>query len=125
MAQRPGQCTGTREEFADDGTAIEGDESATAAARLGRIARWREQTREQRIAIAEEAEPRYGRKIAWGAQIADEWLGSLRAALENVQRLREQGPGGEQTSAEGRGAEQEHGSADGPAGPGRVQSDGG
>ncbi len=135
-----------------DGTAVEGDESATVAARLGRIARWREQTREQRIAIAEEAEPRYGRKVAWGAQIdgtrevftslavpvmtrlrqperevldtlidsgvarsrsealawcvalvaenADDWLGRLREALENVQRLREQGPG-QESSDEG------------------------
>jgi hypothetical protein len=53
----------------DDGTTVEGDESATTAARLGRIARFREETREQRIAIAQEAEPRYGRKVAWGAQI--------------------------------------------------------
>ncbi|GAB4064183.1 hypothetical protein GCM10028777_09670 [Angustibacter speluncae] len=52
-----------------DGTTVEGDESATTAARLGRIARFREDTREQRVAIAQEAEPRYARKVAWGAQI--------------------------------------------------------
>ncbi len=34
----------------------------------GRISRFREDTRDERIAIAREAEHRYGRKIAWGAQ---------------------------------------------------------
>jgi len=38
-----------------------------AAAEAGRISRFREETRDERIAIAQEAEQRYGRKIAWGA----------------------------------------------------------
>ena len=38
-----------------------------AEAEAGRITRFREQTREQRMAIAREAEHRYGRKVAWGA----------------------------------------------------------
>jgi|SRR3954447_4050994 len=37
------------------------------AAEQGRIARFREDTREQRMRIAREAEHRFGRKIAWGA----------------------------------------------------------
>jgi hypothetical protein len=37
------------------------------AAAEGRIKRFREQTREQRIEIAREAEHRFGRKVAWGA----------------------------------------------------------
>ena len=37
------------------------------AAEQGRIARFREQTRDQRMRIAREAEHRYGRKVAWGA----------------------------------------------------------
>ena len=41
--------------------------AATAAAETGRISRFREDTREERIRIAVEAEHRYGRKIAWGA----------------------------------------------------------
>ena len=45
-----------------------GDEAATAAAEAGRVTRFREQTREQRMAIAREAEHLYGRKVAWGAQ---------------------------------------------------------
>jgi hypothetical protein len=38
------------------------------AAEQGRIARFREQTREQRMQIAREAEQRFGRKVAWGAE---------------------------------------------------------
>ena len=45
-----------------------GDAAATAQAEAGRIARFRESTREERMAIAREAEHRYGRKVAWGAQ---------------------------------------------------------
>ena len=41
--------------------------AAVAAAETGRISRSREDTREERIRIAVEAEHRYGRKIAWGA----------------------------------------------------------
>ena len=46
-------------------------EGDPAAARAGRIARFREQTRSQRIAIADAAEDRYGRKVAWGASCGD------------------------------------------------------
>ncbi|HVW80727.1 MAG TPA: hypothetical protein VHB69_07300 [Mycobacteriales bacterium] len=121
-----------------------GDEQATASAAAGRIARFREETREQRIAIAQEAEQRFERKVSWGARCGDvqaafttvsmpvmtrlrqaerivldtlveagvarsrsdalgwcvrlvgqhsqEWLGQLREAMREVQRLRETGP---------------------------------
>jgi len=42
-----------------------------AAARSGRIARFREQTRTQRMAIADAAQERYGRSVAWGASCGD------------------------------------------------------
>ena len=42
--------------------------AGTSAAEAGRISRFREDTRDERIAIAQEAEHRYGRKVAWGAQ---------------------------------------------------------
>jgi hypothetical protein len=48
---------------------IEGDDpAAQAAAEAGRVTRFREDTRDERIAIAREAEHRYGRKVAWGAE---------------------------------------------------------
>jgi hypothetical protein len=45
-----------------------GDAAAVSAAEAGRISRFREDTRDERISIALEAEHRYGRKVAWGAQ---------------------------------------------------------
>jgi hypothetical protein len=47
---------------------VEGDAAAVTAAEAGRVSRFREDTREERIAIAREAEHRYGRKVAWGAR---------------------------------------------------------
>ena len=46
----------------------DGDAVATAEAEAGRITRFREDTRQERIRIAREAEHRYGRKVAWGAR---------------------------------------------------------
>jgi hypothetical protein len=45
---------------------------AIRAAAEGRIKRFREQTRDQRIEIAREAEQRFRRKVAWGARCAGE-----------------------------------------------------
>ncbi len=58
-----GELPALTEEFAD--------EAALAAAQAGRISRFREQTRDERIEIARQAEHRYGRKVAWGAKLGD------------------------------------------------------
>lgn len=50
---------------------VAGDAAAKAAAEAGRIARFREDTREQRIDIARQAQHRYGRDISWGARLGD------------------------------------------------------
>ena len=42
-----------------------------AAAHAGRISRFREDTREQRMAVADAAQQRYGRSVAWGATCGD------------------------------------------------------
>jgi hypothetical protein len=47
------------------------DAAALAAAHAGRISRFREQTREERIEIARQAEHRFGRKVAWGAALGE------------------------------------------------------
>jgi hypothetical protein len=50
------------------GTAEEG----RAAARVARIDRFREETREGRVKIAREAERHFRRKVAWGARCGDQ-----------------------------------------------------
>jgi hypothetical protein len=42
-----------------------------AAAEGGRVSRVREETRDARLAIAREAERRFGRKVAWGVACGD------------------------------------------------------
>ena len=45
----------------------DGEESEAHAS--GRVSRFREETRSERMHIADEAEARYGRKVAWGIEI--------------------------------------------------------
>jgi hypothetical protein len=146
------EVTSDREEIlvvgtlaAPEGVEGEPDGAEATAAAKGRISRFREDTRDERIHIAREAEHRFGRKIAWGAECgpvrsvftnlavpvmtrlrqperlvldtlvdagvarsradalawcvrlvgenADDWLGRLRDAMTEVQRVREEGPG--------------------------------
>lgn len=65
------------------------DEAARHAAALGRIAQFREQTRDARMQIADEAEARYGRKIAWGASIGDTKVLFTHLAVPVMTRLRQ------------------------------------
>ena len=64
-------------------------DAARAAAAEGRIKRFREQTREQRIEIAREAERRFRKKVAWGARCAgqDEMFTTLSVPV--MTRLRQ------------------------------------
>jgi hypothetical protein len=52
--------------------ASDADDDARVAACRARIARFREETRDQRMRIADEAERRTGRKVAWGARCGEE-----------------------------------------------------
>jgi hypothetical protein len=63
------------------------DESRAAAA--GRISRFREDTRSERIRIAEEAQGRYGRKVAWGAGIGDTRVLFTHLSVPVMTRLRQ------------------------------------
>ena len=47
-------------------------EAARVTARRARIARFREETRDQRMRLAEAAEHRYRRKVSWGARCGAE-----------------------------------------------------
>ena len=65
------------------------DDAARAAAESGRISRFREETREERIEVARQAEHRYQRKVAWGARIGgtEELFTTLSAPV--MTRLRQ------------------------------------
>jgi hypothetical protein len=62
---------------------------ARAAAESGRISRFREETRDQRIGIAQETEAKYDRKVAWGAQIGETRKLFTTAAVPVMTRLRQ------------------------------------
>ncbi|MDT7592394.1 MAG: hypothetical protein QOI50_7517 [Pseudonocardiales bacterium] len=62
-----GELPALDEEFTDD----DAGRANRAAAVAGRIARFREQTRDERIDIALQAQHRYRRKVAWGARLGE------------------------------------------------------
>jgi hypothetical protein len=64
------------------------DDAARAAGRRARIQRFREDTRSQRMAIADEAEHRTGRKVAWGARCGDQEQIFTSLAVPVMTRLR-------------------------------------
>jgi hypothetical protein len=61
---------------------------ARAAARAARIDRFREETREERVKIAREAERHFQRKVAWGARCGDETRVFTALSLPVMTRLR-------------------------------------
>ena len=65
-----------------------GGPEALTAARQGAIQRHREETRDQRMKIAEEARQRYRRNLAWGAKIGDQSALFTHLSLPVMTRLR-------------------------------------
>lgn len=61
----------------------------SAATVEGRIARFREDTRGDRMRIADEAEARYGRKVAWGVLVDGETTLFTHLAVPVMTRLRQ------------------------------------
>jgi hypothetical protein len=64
-----------------------GGADAASAARQGAIQRHREETREQRVKIADEARQRFKRNLAWGARIGDQVLIFTHMAIPVATRL--------------------------------------
>lgn len=57
----------------------EGSEESESEARAsGRASRFREETRSERMSIADEAQEKYGRKVSWGLEVGPE---------DNVERI--------------------------------------
>jgi len=65
------------------------DEVAVAAAEVGRIARFREETREERIIIAREGQHHFGRIISWGAEAGGTTLIFTNVSVPVMTRLRQ------------------------------------
>jgi hypothetical protein len=66
------------------------DEETRAAAVQSRIEAFREETRAQRMAIADAAESRFGRKVAWAVECAGERVVFTSLSVPVMTRLRMQ-----------------------------------
>jgi len=62
--------------------------AARSAARQSRIQGFREESRERRMRIADEAEAKFGRKVAWGAECGDERMLFTSLSIPVMTRLR-------------------------------------
>lgn len=80
-----------REEIIVSGELPAPEKSADSseAAAEGRIQRFREDSRDARMKIADEAEARYGRKLAWGASIGETRVLFTHLAVPVMTRLRQ------------------------------------
>jgi hypothetical protein len=87
----PVELTIDRDEITVVGALPEPDagEGDPAAARAGRIARFREETRGKRMAIADAAQERYGRSVAWGASCGDTREVFTNLSMPVMTRLRQ------------------------------------
>lgn len=72
----------------DVGLGADAGADALSAARTARIERFREDTRRQRMAIADEAQHRFRRKVSWGARCGDLEAHFTTLALPVMTRLR-------------------------------------
>ena len=63
-------------------------EDARAAALESRVQRFREDTRGQRMRIADEAQHRFGRRVSWGARCGDETTLFTTVSVPAMTRLR-------------------------------------
>ena len=77
--------TGT---LAEPELGADADDDARRAARRARIEGHREETRQARMRIADEAEARFGRKVAWAARCGEDHVLFTSLAVPVMTRLR-------------------------------------
>lgn len=68
---------------------VEGGDDAQRAAAAGRVKQHREDTREKRMQISNEAEHRFERPISWGVKIADKTFLFTHLSIPVMTRLRQ------------------------------------
>ena len=68
---------------------VEGNDDAQKAAAGGRVKQHREDTREKRMQISNEAEHRFERPISWGVKIADKTFLFTHLSIPVMTRLRQ------------------------------------
>lgn len=78
-----------REEITVIGKLPDAGEGETESRAAGRASRFREETRSERMAIAEEAQSRYGRKVSWGVEVAGEPVLFTHIAVPVMTRLKQ------------------------------------
>ncbi|MEO6789866.1 MAG: hypothetical protein ABI249_06770 [Ornithinibacter sp.] len=83
------EVTADREEVTVVGTLSGVDAATDAAETEGRVSRFRAETREERIAIAAEAQARYERTVSWGARVGDTTTLFTHLAVPVMTRLRQ------------------------------------
>ncbi|MDF0586077.1 hypothetical protein P0W64_04715 [Tsukamurella sp. 8F] len=83
----PPQVTVDRDEVVVVGRLPDADQKAAQAE--GRAARFREETRHDRMRIADEAQERYGRRVSWGVEAGGERMLFTHQAVPVMTRLRQ------------------------------------
>jgi len=78
-----------REEITVIGKLPESDKDESGAHAEGRASRFREDTRSERMHIADEAQSRYGRKVSWGVEVAGEEVLFTHIAVPVMTRLKQ------------------------------------
>ena len=73
----------------DEITVVVTIEAPDGEGEQGRISRWREETRQERVAVAREAEHRFDRKVSWGARAGGTTALFTHLAVPAMTRLKQ------------------------------------
>ena len=76
-------------EIADVELGADATDAARAAARASRVERFREETRGERMEIAEDAQHRFRKVVSWGVRVGDETHLFTTASIPVMTRLRQ------------------------------------
>ena len=78
-----------REEITVIGRLPEPTTEGTEARVSGRVSRFREETRSERMHIADEAQDKFGRKVSWGLEVGSERILFTHIAVPVMTRLKQ------------------------------------